>query len=223
MTEYDPINSFHVHGNFFDYFPTGHVARAGRVHRHGHAVPGPARDPRAALPAHRPVHVPRAPVRVHGAGMAGVLRGRRLMPAGGPPRWLLGLVPLAARRAGDRGSSRCSTGPGLGERTGPPVEELAVERTVLEPGDDRADRSATTGPTRCTIAQAQVNDAFVAVHRRRGADRPAGSPRRVRAAAPVGRGRGVRRRAADRRPAGRSRTRSPSPSRRPTTTCRSSG
>jgi FtsP/CotA-like multicopper oxidase with cupredoxin domain len=23
MTEYDPVNSFHLHGNFFDYFPTG--------------------------------------------------------------------------------------------------------------------------------------------------------------------------------------------------------
>ena len=23
VLEYDPINSFHVHGNFFDYYPTG--------------------------------------------------------------------------------------------------------------------------------------------------------------------------------------------------------
>ena len=23
VLEYDPINSFHIHGNFFDYFPTG--------------------------------------------------------------------------------------------------------------------------------------------------------------------------------------------------------
>jgi FtsP/CotA-like multicopper oxidase with cupredoxin domain len=23
MTEYDPINSYHLHGNFFAYFPTG--------------------------------------------------------------------------------------------------------------------------------------------------------------------------------------------------------
>ena len=23
ILEYDPINSFHIHGNFFDYFPTG--------------------------------------------------------------------------------------------------------------------------------------------------------------------------------------------------------
>ena len=23
LVEYDPINSFHLHGNFFDYYPTG--------------------------------------------------------------------------------------------------------------------------------------------------------------------------------------------------------
>ena len=28
VLEYDLINSFHLHGNFFHYFPTGHVARA---------------------------------------------------------------------------------------------------------------------------------------------------------------------------------------------------
>ena len=28
--EYDPINSFHIHGNFFDYYPTGTTARARR-------------------------------------------------------------------------------------------------------------------------------------------------------------------------------------------------
>ena len=49
VLEYDLINSFHLHGNLFDYFPTGHVEDAVRAHRHGDAVPGPARDPRVAL------------------------------------------------------------------------------------------------------------------------------------------------------------------------------
>ena len=26
VLEYDLINSFHLHGNLFDYYPTGHVA-----------------------------------------------------------------------------------------------------------------------------------------------------------------------------------------------------
>ena len=59
VLEYDLINSFHLHGNLFDYFPTGHVADAARAHRHGDAVPGPARDPRVALP------VPRASYMFH--------------------------------------------------------------------------------------------------------------------------------------------------------------
>ena len=42
ILEYDPINSFHIHGNFFNYFPTGTSLDADRVHRHGH--PGPGRS-----------------------------------------------------------------------------------------------------------------------------------------------------------------------------------
>src|SRR5262249_15585459 len=51
-------------------------------------------------------------------------------------------------------------GPGLGERRGPPVEELSVERTVLHPGTI-ALTVRNDGPDAVTIAQAQVNDAFV--------------------------------------------------------------
>ena len=37
VLEYDLINSFHLHGNLFHYFPTGTSLAAGRVHRHGDA------------------------------------------------------------------------------------------------------------------------------------------------------------------------------------------
>jgi zinc transporter, ZIP family len=51
-------------------------------------------------------------------------------------------------------------GDALPERTGPPVEELAVERTVLEP--NRIELSLrNTGPDPVEIAQAFVNDAYV--------------------------------------------------------------
>ena len=51
-------------------------------------------------------------------------------------------------------------GDALPERTGPPVEELAVERTVLEP--NRIELSLrNTGPDPVEISQAFVNDAFV--------------------------------------------------------------
>ena len=47
------------------------------------------------------------------------------------PAWLLGLVPLALIVAAV-GVFAALGAPGLGDRRGPPVEELAVERTVLE-------------------------------------------------------------------------------------------
>ena len=53
VLEFDFVNSFHVHANFFDYYPTGTAPRAARLHRHGGPGPGRARHPRAALPLHR--------------------------------------------------------------------------------------------------------------------------------------------------------------------------
>ena len=183
VLEYDLINSFHLHGNLFNYFPTGHVAAAERADGHRHAVPGPARDPRDALPAPREVHVPRPPVRVHRARLDGHLRRlrrqqrqARLRPPGGAlmeahadsrpltrrrslPAWLLGLVPLLLA-VGVLGAFAVLGGPGLGDRPGPPVEELSVERTVLEPGSIKL-TVRNDGPDPVTLAQAFVNDAYV--------------------------------------------------------------
>jgi ZIP family zinc transporter len=75
------------------------------------------------------------------------------------PRWLLGVAPLALVVAG-LAAFALLDGPGLGERRGPPVEELAVERTVLRPGViELTVRNDGADPV--TVAQAQVNDAFV--------------------------------------------------------------
>ncbi len=54
-------------------------------------------------------------------------------PGGRLPAWALGLIPLALIAVAI-GAFALLGGPGLGERTGPPVEELAVEQTVLRPG-----------------------------------------------------------------------------------------
>jgi hypothetical protein len=75
------------------------------------------------------------------------------------PAWVLGLVPLLLV-AGGVALFALLDAPGLGERRGPPVEELAVERTVLEPGII-AVTVRNDGPDAVSIAQAQVNDAFV--------------------------------------------------------------
>jgi zinc transporter ZupT len=75
------------------------------------------------------------------------------------PTWALGLMPLllvivalvALLTVG---------GDTLGERVGPPVEEIAVERTVLRPGEiDLTVRN--TGPDPVQVAQVFVNDAYV--------------------------------------------------------------
>src|SRR5918998_2838583 len=75
------------------------------------------------------------------------------------PAWLLGLVPLLLIVSAV-GAFALLDGPGLGERNGVPLEEIAVERTVLEPGSIEL-HVRNDGPDAVRIAQAQVNDAFV--------------------------------------------------------------
>jgi zinc transporter ZupT len=76
----------------------------------------------------------------------------------GLPAWALGLVPLALIVAVIGGFALLG-GPGLGERTGPPVEEVAVERTVLRPGEIEL-TLRNDGPDAVEVAQVAVNDAY---------------------------------------------------------------
>lgn len=87
----------------------------------------------------------------------------------GVPAWLLGVVPLLLIAAAI-GAFAALGGPGLGERPGVPVEELAVERTVLKPGVIEL-TVRNDGPDAVSIAQAMVNDAFVQFT---GAEQPIG-------------------------------------------------
>ena len=161
VLEYDLINSFHLHGNLFHWYPTGTSRTASELTDTVMLCQG-QRGILSGASRHRPVHVPRAPVRVHRARLAGLLRG----------------VVMAAlrygsrgRRSGCSGSSRsCSSSRRRALRrarrararrsAGPPVEELAVERTVLEPGVIEL-TVRNDGPDAVTVAQALVNDAFV--------------------------------------------------------------
>ena len=74
------------------------------------------------------------------------------------PSWVLGLVPLLLILA-VAGAFAALGGPGLAERTGPPIEEIAVERTVLQPGVIEL-TLRNDGPDPVSIAQVTVNDAF---------------------------------------------------------------
>ncbi|HEX2358603.1 MAG TPA: ZIP family metal transporter [Solirubrobacterales bacterium] len=75
------------------------------------------------------------------------------------PLWVLAVVPLALIAIAI-GSFAVLGGPGLDERRGPPVEELAVERTVLHPGEIEL-ILRNTGPDPVDVAQVSVADAFV--------------------------------------------------------------
>jgi zinc transporter ZupT len=73
--------------------------------------------------------------------------------------WVAGLVPLVVLAAAI-GLFVALDAPGL-ERNGVPVEELSVERTVLNPGEIEL-RVRNDGPDPIEVKQVFVNDAFVA-------------------------------------------------------------
>jgi ZIP family zinc transporter len=78
---------------------------------------------------------------------------------GGLPSWALGLIPLALIAVAI-GSIALLGGPGLGDRTGPPVEEVSVEKTALHPGQIEL-TLRNDGPDPVEVAQVAVNDAYV--------------------------------------------------------------
>ena len=131
--------------------PDRHAARAARLHRHRDPGPGRARHPRAALPVHGQVHVPRPRLRVRRARLDGLLRGART--DGGrhrrPPPPGLAHRPDPGRRArrGDR--------PVRGARRARASIASACRRRSWPssaPCCARARSSctcATTAPTRC--------------------------------------------------------------------------
>ena len=75
------------------------------------------------------------------------------------PAWALAVIPLALIVAA-LAALLTVGGDTLGERLGPPVEEIAVERTVLRPGEIEL-TVRNTGPDAVTVAQMFVNDTYV--------------------------------------------------------------
>lgn len=77
---------------------------------------------------------------------------------GGLPAWALGLIPLVLIAVAI-GSFAALGGPGLGERNGPPVEEVSVESTVLHPGKIEL-TLRNDGPDPVEVAQVAINDGY---------------------------------------------------------------
>lgn len=82
-------------------------------------------------------------------------------PAGWLPVWLLAAAS-ALLLGGALTGLALLAGPSLPDRNGPPVEQLAVERTELSPGTIEL-TVRNTGPDPVQVAQAFVNDAYVDV------------------------------------------------------------
>ena len=75
------------------------------------------------------------------------------------PRWLAAVIPLVIL-AGAIGLFVALDAPGL-DRVGVPVEELAVERSILRPGEIEL-QLRNDGPDPVEVRQAIVNDGFAA-------------------------------------------------------------
>ena len=88
----------------------------------------------------------------------GTTRRAPVSGAGRLPVWVLGLIPLLLIAVAV-GAFAGLGGPGLGERPGPPAEELVVERTVLRPGEIKL-AVRNDGPDAVEVAQVAVNDAY---------------------------------------------------------------
>ncbi|MFE7796504.1 ZIP family metal transporter [Nocardia sp. NPDC057440] len=73
--------------------------------------------------------------------------------------WILGLISVALLTIALAGLAMLG-GRTLPERTGPPVEEIAVEHTTLTPGAIEL-TVRNTGPDAVSIAQVFVNDAYI--------------------------------------------------------------
>ena len=177
ITEFDLINSFHLHGMFFDAYRPGTRTRAERAHRHHHALPGRTRDPRDDVPLSGRLHVPRAPERVRGAGGWGCSgpRRRAVSPEASSARCcraarrrIRAVSSVAARRSVPLvllgallalivgvGPTRLMQGPAI-----------AAGRAACDHAGRRSRPAGSTltvlndGPDEVTIAQVVVDDAF---------------------------------------------------------------
>src|SRR4029453_6789276 len=80
-------------------------------------------------------------------------------PLSALPAWALGLVPLGLIAAA-LSAFAPPGGPGPHDPPGPPIEDLAVERTVLHP-DEIQLSVRNDGPDAVRVSQVAVNDASV--------------------------------------------------------------
>ena len=145
LTEFDLINSFHLHGDFFRYYPTGSSDQFEYTDTVD-ALPGPARDHRDRLRQHRAASCSTRTSRSSpsSAGWASSRSwtdgGRLGPPSAGPALALaaLGARPDPPARRG--GLAVRLAGGSLVELLGrnpPPADAFDIRRVEFEPGEIR--------------------------------------------------------------------------------------
>ena len=124
VLEFDPLNSFHVHANFFHYYPTGTSLEPTEFTDTVIQGQGQRGILELRFPYAGRLHVPRPRQRVRRARLDRLLRGASLMEArgdrpsaprlggAGPGLGRSASLPLLADRGRDRRSSRRSAAPG---------------------------------------------------------------------------------------------------------------
>ena len=208
VLEFDPINSFHIHANFFHYYPTGTSLEPTEFTDTVVQGQGQRGILRAALPVPGALHVPRPQDRVRRARLDGLLRGRLTGWRRGPrrePRRRRGAAHrpcrLGARRralaliAAALVALALAGGDALPERDRPAGRGAGGRAHRARP-EPRSSSPSATGPDPVEIAQVVVNDAFVPIQASATRIGRLGSTT-LTIAYPVDRGRALRRLAGD--------------------------
>ena len=141
VLEYDPINSFHVHANFFQYYPTGTSLTPSEYTDTVIQGQGAARDPRAEVPLRRRLHVPRPRQRVRRARLDRLLPRRRPVAAH-PGRGRGRLLRAALGRPGGRPDGGGRRRPSADPCGGLPAWALGADPAGPDRGRDRRLRPA---------------------------------------------------------------------------------
>ena len=161
VTEFDPINSFHLHGNFFDYYDHGTTltptSRTVDTVMQCQAQRGILEF---SFAQHEPglymFHAHQSEfVELGWMSLFDVRAERRHEPAARSGRCCRSSLIVADRRRVPGEPTRC----GRSRLSVPPVEELTVERTVLD-GDGIALLVRAGGSEPIRIAQVQVDGAY---------------------------------------------------------------
>ena len=169
ILEYDPINSFHIHGNFFNHFPTGTSLTPTEFTDtiiQGQAQRG-ILEMKFPYPGEFMFHAHKTEFADLGwMGFFEVSEVTERVPLWALAGGVIALIAVVLVTIAVIGDDT------LPDRAGPPIEELAVEKTKLEPNQIEL-TVRNTGPDEVRGRPGVRGRRVRRLRRRRGANRPA--------------------------------------------------